>query len=249
MEIGALETVMEERGAVGWVWGVQLEQHQLKVAGGETLERAGRAKACRLAWGLPLCVTKALSVCTLKDPLVCRRGHRWGSLGPPLLPISAPPRETSLMAHPQPPCPGAPRDSCSIPYSHAQGLSCSRTGHMLPHHRRAPAHPATPKHDCTAAQHHTDMSAMLRAHFTQPHTVWLPLEPLDLILLRACPAPWWPLPKPLPFGRTQTVHSLQGLCRWSVAQSCPTLCDPMDCSTPGFPVHQHLPELAQTHVH
>ena len=34
----------------------------------------------------------------------------------------------------------------------------------------------------------------------------------------------------------------------SVAQSCPTLCDPMDCSTPGFPVHQ-LPELAQTHVH
>ena len=67
---------MEERGAVGWVWGVQLEQHQLKVAGGETLERAGRAKACRLAWGLPLCVTKALSVCTLKDPLVCRRGHR-----------------------------------------------------------------------------------------------------------------------------------------------------------------------------
>ena len=28
-----------------------------------------------------------------------------------------------------------------------------------------------------------------------------------------------------------------------------TLCDPMDCSTPGFPVHHHLPELAQTHVH
>ena len=33
----------------------------------------------------------------------------------------------------------------------------------------------------------------------------------------------------------------------SVAQSCLTLCDPMDCSTPGFPVHQQLPELAQTH--
>ena len=32
----------------------------------------------------------------------------------------------------------------------------------------------------------------------------------------------------------------------SVAQSCPTLCDPMDCSTPGFPVLHHLPELAQT---
>ena len=34
-----------------------------------------------------------------------------------------------------------------------------------------------------------------------------------------------------------------------VTQSCPTLCDPMDCSTPGFPVLHKLPELAQTHVH
>ena len=35
----------------------------------------------------------------------------------------------------------------------------------------------------------------------------------------------------------------------SVAQSCLTLCDPMECSTPGFPVHHQLPEPAQTHVH
>jgi len=35
----------------------------------------------------------------------------------------------------------------------------------------------------------------------------------------------------------------------SVAQSCPTLCNAMDCSTPGFPVHHQLPELTQTHVH
>ena len=35
----------------------------------------------------------------------------------------------------------------------------------------------------------------------------------------------------------------------SVAQSCPTNCDPMDGSTPGFPVHHQLPELTQTHVH
>ena len=35
----------------------------------------------------------------------------------------------------------------------------------------------------------------------------------------------------------------------SVAQLCPTLCDPRDCSTPGFPVHHQLLELAQTHVH
>ena len=35
----------------------------------------------------------------------------------------------------------------------------------------------------------------------------------------------------------------------SVAQSCPTLCDPMNHSTPGLPVHYQLPELTQTHVH
>ena len=35
----------------------------------------------------------------------------------------------------------------------------------------------------------------------------------------------------------------------SVTQSCPTLCDPMDCSMPGFPVHHQLLELAQTHVY
>ena len=35
----------------------------------------------------------------------------------------------------------------------------------------------------------------------------------------------------------------------SVAQSCPTLCDPMNRSTPGLPVHHQLPEFAQTHVH
>ena len=35
----------------------------------------------------------------------------------------------------------------------------------------------------------------------------------------------------------------------SVAQSCPTLCDPMDCSTPGLLVHHQLLEFTQTHVH
>ena len=35
----------------------------------------------------------------------------------------------------------------------------------------------------------------------------------------------------------------------SVTQSCPTLCNAVDCSTPGFPVLHYLPELAQTHVH
>ena len=34
-----------------------------------------------------------------------------------------------------------------------------------------------------------------------------------------------------------------------ITQSCPTLCDPMVCNTPGFPVHHQLPEFTQTHTH
>ena len=43
--------------------------------------------------------------------------------------------------------------------------------------------------------------------------------------------------------------SVNSHCCCSVAQSCLTLCDPMDCSMPGLPVHQQLPELAQTDIH
>ena len=42
------------------------------------------------------------------------------------------------------------------------------------------------------------------------------------------------------------LHSVQ--CS-SVTQSCPTLCDPMNRSTPGLPIHHQLPEFTQTHVH
>ena len=35
----------------------------------------------------------------------------------------------------------------------------------------------------------------------------------------------------------------------SITQSCPTLCDPMDCSTPGLPFHHQLPNFIQTHVY
>ena len=38
-------------------------------------------------------------------------------------------------------------------------------------------------------------------------------------------------------------------CCCSIAQSCPTLCDPIDCSTTGHPVHHQLPEFTHTHVH
>ena len=40
----------------------------------------------------------------------------------------------------------------------------------------------------------------------------------------------------------------KGCCCCSVAQLCSTLCDPMDCSMPGYPVHHHLLESAQTYV-
>ena len=48
-------------------------------------------------------------------------------------------------------------------------------------------------------------------------------------------------------------HVMSLICRIevqfsSVAQSCPTLCDPTDCSTPGLPIHHQLPEFTQTHV-
>ena len=45
------------------------------------------------------------------------------------------------------------------------------------------------------------------------------------------------------------VHKCSSVQFSSVAQSCPTLCDPMNCCTPGLPVHHQLPEFTQTHVH
>ena len=47
-------------------------------------------------------------------------------------------------------------------------------------------------------------------------------------------------------GSEFSFHSVQFSL---VAQSCPTLCDPMDHSTPGLPVHHQLPEFTQAHVH
>ena len=45
-------------------------------------------------------------------------------------------------------------------------------------------------------------------------------------------------------------HGYRGLIQFSsVTQSCPTLCNPMDCSRPGFPVYHQLPEPTQIHIH
>ena len=65
-------------------------------------------------------------------------------------------------------------------------------------------------------------------------------------LIDCCWTPLWKV-------SVQLLCSTVTLFGWfqfsSVARSCQILCDRMDCSMPGFPVHHQLPELAQTHVH
>ena len=59
---------------------------------------------------------------------------------------------------------------------------------------------------------------------------------------------WWPTVHYV--AKESHMASVQFSVQFSsVAQSCPTLCNPMDCSTPGIPVHYQLPEFTQTHVH
>ena len=66
----------------------------------------------------------------------------------------------------------------------------------------------------------------------------------------------WRIPCTEEPGRLQFMGSQRLGHNWGtnnqfspVAQSCPTLCDPMNQSTPGLPVHDQLPEFTQTHVH
>ena len=65
---------------------------------------------------------------------------------------------------------------------------------------------------------------------------------LMLLLLR-----WYSYPFPLYLCRPS--NCFQSVQFSLVAQLCPAVCDPMDCSMPGFPVHHQLPKLTQTHVH
>ena len=90
--------------------------------------------------------------------------------------------------------------------------------------------------------------------------IWL-FNPMDCIL---CPwgfsrQEYWsglPCPPPgdlphsgiEPTSLTSPVLAGEFFIFSSVAQSCPTLCDPMNCSTPGLPVHHQLPEFTQTHI-
>ena len=61
----------------------------------------------------------------------------------------------------------------------------------------------------------------------------------------------WNLPEQIVFLEKIATLALRvsHFCCCSVAQSCLTLCYPMNCSTPGLPVYHHLPEFAQVHVH
>ena len=70
---------------------------------------------------------------------------------------------------------------------------------------------------------------------------------------------WWrffTIPRKVPrssqavrFCKVQGKRSKNNIQFSSVAQSCLTLCNPMDCSTPGLPVHHQLPEFTLTHIH
>ena len=90
-----------------------------------------------------------------------------------------------------------------------------------------------------------------------PHPPTLPSwplpQPVSYInfsrILTECPRPFWgPSPSD---GHNSIVlcYANSKILFSSVSQSCPALCDPMNCSTPGLPVHHQLPEFTQTHIH
>ena len=70
---------------------------------------------------------------------------------------------------------------------------------------------------------------------------------------QGCPPIFFPFPQPTScqvLDHSRIYLPLQVLVQFSsVAQSCPTLCNPMNCSIPGLPVHHQLPEFTQTHIH
>ena len=90
----------------------------------------------------------------------------------------------------------------------------------------------------------SSLSTMCRCSIRQPSInseegTHQELNLTDILILDFHPLELWEI----------NVCCLSHFCSCSVAQSCPTLCDPMNCSMPGFPVLHHLLEFAQTHVH
>ena len=81
---------------------------------------------------------------------------------------------------------------------------------------------------------------------------WVPQHPktkLQNIQVSLCLVHFIHL-KTMVFFHSLLVFSVSLVAQFSsVAQLCPTLCDPMNLSTPGLPVHHHLLEFTQTHIH
>ena len=116
---------------------------------------------------------------------------------------------------------------------HASSLPLAPTWEALSYLRRtAPLQMPYLSLIATAA---SPMSWTIHRHIQQPNQT-LYLFP-TFLLLNSTPI------LPLSQVRNPSVQFS------SVTQSCPTLCDPMNRSTPGLPVHHQLPEFTQTHVH
>ena len=141
--------------------------------------------------------------------------------------------------------------------SHFPGLSKADTHHPGTRKRR---NHFSQSHAAPGQKHSTDPGVPERSRAFSAHlfTVWLclrsdyiisnPVDELSVIALLKAIRPFvFQMISPLKGG-----HWLIYFCYWvqfsSVAQLCPTLCDRMDCSTPGLPVHHQLPELTQTHA-
>ena len=87
-----------------------------------------------------------------------------------------------------------------------------------------------------------------RLHFHPSHDRWKLAEILYHFSLWPRHPPWENLAACILVNLGSRIHGFTVLYSL-VAQSCPTLCDPVNHSTPGLPVHHQLPEFTQTHVH
>ena len=88
--------------------------------------------------------------------------------------------------------------------------------------------------------------------FVHIHKYFLGCTPMEIVGSKVCTASTSPC-NAIVFQSSCRCDSIAlefgGFQFGSVPQSCPTLCDPMDSSMPGFPVHHQLPEFTQTQVH
>ena len=71
----------------------------------------------------------------------------------------------------------------------------------------------------------------------------------SICIYSQCPSPGYNPHRHLHEFTANRAQNLASVQFSSVAQSCPTLCNPMKRSTPGFPIHHQLPQFTQTHVH